>query len=56
MKIEVLIDGINEYAAKGQLFWVAGMARECWQVLKDRLDELHQTARIAVEHYIVEEA
>ena len=54
MKIAALIDSINEYASKGQLFWVAGMARECWQVLKDRLDELHQTARIAVEHYFEE--
>ncbi len=51
MKAETLIKIINERAENNRLFWVAGLARETWQVLINHIDELHEVAKIAVLHY-----
>ena len=51
MKIEVIIEMINEYEENHQLFWVCGLAKECYPILKNHLDDLHLSARMAVEHY-----
>jgi len=52
MDAKTIINQINADAEANKLFWVAGMARETWQVLQYHLSELHDVARIAVEHYI----
>jgi hypothetical protein len=49
--IKVLVETINEYAKNGEWFWVAGLARETYPILKNHLDELHEVARMAVKHY-----
>lgn len=51
---KVLVDIINDYDDNNELFWVASVAKEAWTILKNHLDELHGTARIAVEHYMEE--
>jgi hypothetical protein len=35
-------------------FRICGLARELWPVLIDRLDELEELPRMAVEHYAAE--
>jgi hypothetical protein len=51
---KVLVDSINDYAENNELFWVAGLAREAYPILKNHLDELHEVAQISVEHYVEE--
>jgi len=48
------IDTINEYANDNKLFWVCACARDCLDVLKNHMDELHPDAKMAVEHYLEE--
>lgn len=49
--VKMFIDDINEYAENNQLFWVCAMAKDCNAILINHLDELHESARMAVEHY-----
>ena len=51
IKVETFINDINNYAKHNQLFWVCAMAKDCNAILINHLDELHESARIAVEHY-----
>jgi len=55
IKSETFINDINNYAKHNQLFWVCAMAKDCNAILINHLDELHESARIAVEHYKNEE-
>ena len=55
IKSETFINDINNYAKHNQLFWVCAMAKDCNTILINHLDELHEVARIAVEHYKDEE-
>jgi hypothetical protein len=52
---KVLVDAINEYEENSQWFWVAGLAKESYPILKNHLDELLPLSREAVEHYMEEE-
>jgi len=45
------VDPVELINAETEPFWIAGLARELWPVLVERLDELTCDARIAVEHY-----
>lgn len=45
------VDLINARAEEGAWWQVAGLAGELWPVLKGHLSELHEVARLAVEHY-----
>ena len=47
----VLIEQINAYAEAGRWFWVAGLARETWSALLPVIDQLHDVAADAVQHY-----
>ena len=49
--VQMFIDDINNYAKHNQLFWVCAMAKDCNAILINHLDQLHESARIAVEHY-----
>ena len=51
MDVQILIDQINQDAESNRLFWVAGLAREAWSVLKNHKGKLHPSALMAVEHY-----
>jgi len=51
IKTKIFINDINEYAKNNQLFWVCAMAKDCNKILVNHLDKLHESARIAVEHY-----
>jgi len=51
IKSKMIIDEINGYAKNNRLFWVCAMAKDCNTILINHLDELHEVARIAVEHY-----
>ena len=45
------INRINELAEQNDLFWVAAAAKELHPILVNHLDELEDSARLAVEHY-----
>ena len=49
--VQMFIDEINNYAEKNQGFWVCAVAKDCNAILVNHLDELHESARIAVEYY-----
>lgn len=51
-----VIQQINQYCKDGKWFWVAGLARETWQALLPVMDQLHEIAQQAVEHYADEAA
>ena len=55
MTLTLLVEQINTYCAQGRWFWVAGLARETWPVLRHHLPALHPVAQEAVEHYASEE-
>ena len=50
-KVQVFIDEINKYAENNKLFWVCAVAKDCSTILINHLNELHESARIAVEYY-----
>ena len=52
--VEIFITEINKYAEQNKLFWVSSMAKDCLEIYKNRLDDLHPIARIAVEYYLKE--
>lgn len=52
MQVQDIIDAINTDAEANKLLWVTACAEWAWPVLRGHLDDLHPTARTAVEHYI----
>ena len=46
-----LVEQMNADCAQERWFWVAGLAREAWPALLPVLDQLHEVAQQAVQHY-----
>jgi hypothetical protein len=46
-----LVKAINQYEKRDNAYWVIVMARECNNILINRLNDLLPCARIAVEFY-----
>lgn len=52
--VSIFIDEINRYAVENKLFWIASMAKDCFPILKNHINELHPLAKLAIEHYLHE--
>ena len=55
MKIQLLIDMVNEQAERNELFWLAGLIKETKNVLKPYNDKLHKTAQFMLQTYLDED-